>query len=479
MKNIGIIFLTLLFLTTNDIQAHESRKGKRYTIMGLSDSITEGGDYFQCYLFPLWEKLLTGGYAFDFVGPRLSKCRIGTLNHAGFSGQHAEYLDKVIDTLYTNHPADIVLLHTGHNHFDTEKPVAGIVAAQQSIIRKIKRINPEATILVAQVITSGKLPKYSYIPELNRALADMITQLNDPKVILVDQATGFDWQKHTIDDMVHPNAEGAGHMAGVWYEALQKIMQSSIEPYSPDKATYKKVAGENLQMHIFRKQNGEQKQPAIVFFFGGGWQLGTPLQFYKECAYYAEKGMVAVTVDYRISYLHQTTPFESFDDAKDAVCWLRNHADTYGIDTAKIAVAGASAGGHLAAALGTISDKNKNCIYQPNLMLLYYPVVDNSGNGYGTEEMKNRLAEISPMHNVRKGTPPALFILGDRDHLIPVATGKEFTSQLSSVGTDCELHILKGAGHPVFQYRKELNTFFYDIRDITDRFLLRHNYLKN
>ncbi len=468
----------LTFVTTTSIQAHENRKGKRYTIMGLGDSITEGGESFQCYLFPLWEKLFSGGYLFDFVGPRLSKCRIGDLNHAGFSGMHAEYIDKVIDTLYRNNPADIVLLHTGHNHFDTEKPVAGIVAAQQSIIRKIKNINPEVTILVAQVITSGKLPKYSYIPELNRAIAVMVSQLNDPQVILVDQATGFDWQKHTIHDMVHPNAAGAEHMAGAWYTALQKILQPATEPYQPDTVTYKKTEGGNLQMHIFGKQDCEQKRPAIVFFFGGGWQLGTPLQFYRECAYYASKGMVAITVDYRISYLHQTTPFESFEDAKDAICWLRTHAAAYGIDPGKIAVAGASAGGHLATALGTIPDKNKSC-YRPDLMLLYYPVVDNSENGYGTPEMKNRLTEISPIHNIHKGTPPTLFILGDNDHLIPVSTGHEFKHKLDSAGTECELHILKGAGHPIFQYRKDVNSYFYSIRDITDRFLLRYNYLLN
>ena len=62
--------------------------------------------------------------------------------------------------------------------------------------------------------------------------------------------------------------------------------------------------------------------------------------------------MVAVSVDYRIGYLHHSTPFESFEDAKDAICWLRSHASDYQLDPDKIAVAGGSAGGHLAAALG-------------------------------------------------------------------------------------------------------------------------------
>jgi hypothetical protein len=35
--------------------------------MGLGDSITEGADFFTCYLYPLWEKLFTAGYQFDFI----------------------------------------------------------------------------------------------------------------------------------------------------------------------------------------------------------------------------------------------------------------------------------------------------------------------------------------------------------------------------------------------------------------------------
>ena len=66
-----------------------------------------------------------------------------------------------------------------------------------------------------------------------------------------------------------------------------------------------------------------------------------------------------------------------FEDAKDAICWLRSHASDYQLDPDKIAVAGGSAGGHLAAALGTIgSDETVPAGYRPNLSVLYYPVID-------------------------------------------------------------------------------------------------------
>lgn len=60
---------------------------KRFTVMGLGDSITEGGQSFSSYLYPLWERLFAAGYDFDMIGPRESECRIGKLAHGGFSGR--------------------------------------------------------------------------------------------------------------------------------------------------------------------------------------------------------------------------------------------------------------------------------------------------------------------------------------------------------------------------------------------------------
>ena len=114
------LYLFLLFFSLFSYSvtlAGQEKKQERFTIMGLGDSITEGSDYFTCYLFPLWEKLFTAGYQFDFIGPRESKCRIGTLSHCGFSGKNVEFLESKIDSIYRLYPADIVLFHAGHNHF--------------------------------------------------------------------------------------------------------------------------------------------------------------------------------------------------------------------------------------------------------------------------------------------------------------------------------------------------------------------------
>ncbi|WP_185716139.1 GDSL-type esterase/lipase family protein [Larkinella knui] len=204
--------------------ANTDTSSKAITLLGFGDSITQGGPDFVSYLFPLRKMVQQAGYPLKFIGPKASIYQTDTVYNAGYSGKNAEFLAQKADSIYTRFPADLVLLHTGHNHFDTENPVAGIVAAQKSIITQLLSINPRVIILVAQVITSGKLPKYSYIPALNEQLRDLVKQLNNKQVILVNQEKGWDWQTYTIADKVHPNALGAEKMAQTWFKALKKVL---------------------------------------------------------------------------------------------------------------------------------------------------------------------------------------------------------------------------------------------------------------
>jgi len=452
----------------------------------LGDSITEGGKSFQCYRYPLWEKLYASGYFVEFVGPRSSACRIGKLKHAGYGGKTVEFLDKQIDAIYEIYPADIVLLHAGHNHFQEEKPVAGIITAHKSIIRKLRAINPKVKILVAQVITSGKLPKYAYIPELNKHLEELVSEIHtaEQPVILVNQAEGFNWQKDTVGDKVHPNGRGAEKMAGKWLDSLVQVLDKPTQAFKPEIVSYKKLANADLKLHIFKTQltKTEKKRPVIIFFFAGGWTVGTPLQFYRECAHYASKGMVAVSAEYRIESVHKTTPFESVSDAKSAIRWLRENAEMLNIDPNRIAAAGASAGGHVAAAAGTVkgfdeANENMEISSRPNLLLLYYAVIDNGPKGYGSDRVKGRYREISPIHNIDSDMPPCLFVLGTKDSVIPVATAKAFKSKMEKAGVNCTLHLYKGAGHPIFYYREKPADCYYRILTDSDEFLKYYGYI--
>lgn len=201
---------------------------KMYRIMAVGDSITEGGKSFVSYRYPLWEKLAGAGYRVEFVGSRSSESRIGPLRHEGYSGKNAEYLADILEDRFRANPADIVLIHAGHNHTNSEAPVPGIIAATEKMIRTVRSINPRVVVLLAQVIPSGKLPKYEYIPELNVQLGKLAARLNatNQPVICVNMVEGFDWRTDTIDDRVHPNAKGAEKIADHWFVALTNVMGS-------------------------------------------------------------------------------------------------------------------------------------------------------------------------------------------------------------------------------------------------------------
>lgn len=232
MKSARLILLLLFssfsFVLSSAQNVNERVKTSKITILGMGDSITEGGGDSFTYLLPLWEKLCKNRYEVEFMGPKYQKYPQIRLGHAGYSGKNVEFLESIADSVYRQYPADIVLMHAGHNHFIEEKPIFGMIEAYKSIIKKLKSINPNVTILIAQVIHSGKLPKYSYIPDLNKEIVRMVREMNDSTIMSVDHSQTFDWRKHTIADKVHPNKEGAEVMAQVWYEALKKILDTSL-----------------------------------------------------------------------------------------------------------------------------------------------------------------------------------------------------------------------------------------------------------
>ena len=234
---------------------------------------------------------------------------------------------------------------------------------------------------------------------------------------------------------------------------------ASAAPAPTAITTYKKSPQGELALHIFQPTaTATAPRPAIVFFFGGGWVNGTPVQFYPECACFASQGWVAISAEYRIRTKHKTSPFESVADGKSAIRWIRLHAAELGIDPNRIVAAGASAGGQVAAAAATLpglddlaDDLKINP--RPNALVLLYPVIDNGPGGYGAKEIGARYKEFSPMHNITAAVPPTLVFLGTKDHLIPVATAKEFQSRIQKTGGRCELELIEGAGHPIYSYK--------------------------
>ncbi len=255
--------------------------------------------------------------------------------------------------------------------------------------------------------------------------------------------------------------------------------------FVPDKlVTYKTVAGKDgekveLKLHVFNPKDHKatDKRPAIVFFFGGGWVSGSPEQFYSQSDYLASRGMVAICAEYRIKKKHGTSPQECVKDGKSAIRWVRRHARKMGIDPEKLAAGGGSAGGHVAAACGTLKGLNEDgedtsVSSRPNALVLFNPVVDTGPGSHAYERVKEYFGQFSPMHNIDKDTPPTILFLGTKDKLIPVASVEKYKKLMENAGGRCDLHLYKDQKHGFFNGAK-----YYETLLEADRFLISCGYL--
>ena len=90
--------------------------------------------------------------------------------------------------------------------------------------------------------------------------------------------------------------------------------------------TYRKVGSTELKLWIFGETDTKAPKPAIVFFFGGGWNAGSPDQFENQARHFAKRGMIAITADYRVKSRHGVQVVECVKDAKAAIAWVRENA---------------------------------------------------------------------------------------------------------------------------------------------------------
>lgn len=237
---------------------------------------------------------------------------------------------------------------------------------------------------------------------------------------------------------------------------LSNLNAQTVQDTLPTIVTYKKVDTLNLQLHVYKPAGFQTSKhyPAILFFFGGGWINGNIRQFKKQALYLASRGMVAILVDYRVKSRHNTTPFEAVTDGKSAVRYVRAHASALNIDPNRIAAAGGSAGGHVAAATDLTKldepTENQRISSRPNALVLFNPVFNNGPDQYGYERVGDRYTEISPYHNIIKGAAPTLVMLGTSDKLVSVKTAEAYQTKMQKVGVRCDLILYPGEQHGFF-----------------------------
>jgi acetyl esterase/lipase len=174
---------------------------------------------------------------------------------------------------------------------------------------------------------------------------------------------------------------------------------------------------------------------------------------FHTARFLAQHGYVAASASYRLRYSDGATPFDCVDDAKAAYRWLWEHADRFHIDPTRIAVAGSSAGGHLAAAVALVA-RPDDPPDPPAAMLLFNAALDTSFETptearlqYIEDEFEQRGVEISPTHHIHADAPPAIVFHGTADGVIPFEHARIFCDRMRRAGNDCELVPYPEAGH--------------------------------
>ena len=219
---------------------------------------------------------------------------------------------------------------------------------------------------------------------------------------------------------------------------------------------------ERQKLDLYVPASGEGPFPLIVWIHGGSWTYGS-----KEGCLpvpWALKGYAVASLNYRLS---QDAPFPAqIQDCKAAVRWLRAHAAEYRIDRDRFVAWGDSAGGHLAALLGTTGDDPGEGPPRESsrvqAVIDWYGRADLSrvctdpamaehavarllgGSGPAVTDIARK---ASPIAHVSPDDPPFLIMHGDRDATVPVQQSEAFAEALQRAQVPVTLVILSGAGH--------------------------------
>ena len=127
-----------------------------------------------------------------------------------------------------------------------------------------------------------------------------------------------------------------------------------------ERRVYKDSAGKPRELELYfppKHDATTAKVPGLILFHGGGWSGGSLNQFRAACAYFASRGLVCATAEYRMLTKDEAKALPAWEtrkrvcvtDAKSAIRWFKQHAGELGIDPARIITGGGSAGGHISA----------------------------------------------------------------------------------------------------------------------------------
>lgn len=257
-----------------------------------------------------------------------------------------------------------------------------------------------------------------------------------------------------------------------------------------------------MHLDLFSPVKKNKIYPAVILIHGGGWRSGNKKMEVPMAQFLASHGFIAVTVEYRLS--PEALYPAALVDISSAIKWLRANSHKYKVDTNKIALYGVSAGGQLAALIGTLNENpvssNHNLSFptgfasnnhsskvqaiididgvldmtDPNESgkdsIASKPSSGKSWFGYSYKERPDLWKEASALNYVNVNSAPICFINSSNPRFH--AGRDEMITKLNNLGISSEVHTISDTPHEFWLFHpwfeitsayilKFLNTLFH------------------
>jgi acetyl esterase/lipase len=233
------------------------------------------------------------------------------------------------------------------------------------------------------------------------------------------------------------------------------------------------VEGGDLKAAIFKPAGRGEPAPVMVYIHGGGFMAGTSTETAADLRWFADRGWLAISVDYRVFKPGMPTWDKATPDATCGLAWAGANAARFGGDPARLALLGDSAGGNLAINIGYAAATGRaisgcgGTIPVPRAIAVQYPAVDPVAiyergfpipgfepamlmAGYvggKPEEYPERIAAIASENFITPKTPPTLILEPEKDSLVVSDSVYAFAEKAKAAGVNLELVRIPFANH--------------------------------
>lgn len=255
----------------------------------------------------------------------------------------------------------------------------------------------------------------------------------------------------------------------VWIALLAGVARVAAAEPQLD-IEYGRAGGESLKLDAW-VPDGAGPFAAVILVHGGGWTAGDksggprkaliapmhePLQ---------RAGLAWFSINYRLAPAHRYPA--CIEDVETAIRWVKTHAAQYRVDPRRIAIAGESAGAHLAGLAVVRADESTRLA----AAVLFYGVFDLPLMTTPGAELRTNFVALfdrkvadeptlallraaSPLHQVKAGLPPFLLVHGSADQRVPIEQSQRLHARLQEARVPCELLTIAGGDHGMAGWEK-------------------------